>query len=79
MAEIKKSTIIEMKEKLAELTEEIQRLFPNGKGLLVYELNKADYMFIRKDFNIPQNDEKQFKIDISGTEIVFILDELLNV
>lgn len=68
-----------MKEKLAELTEEIQRLFPNGKGLLVYELNKADYMFIRKDFNIPQNDEKQFKIDISGTEIVFILDELLNV
>lgn len=67
-----------MKQKLAELTDEAQRLFPNGKCVLVYELNKADFWSLKKEFNLQNGEEKQFKLDISGTEIIFILDELLN-
>jgi len=67
-----------MKEKLAEITDSIEKLFPNGKGVLVYELNITDFQQIKTEFNIRNKSEKQFKIDISGTEIIFILDELLK-
>ena len=66
-----------MKQKLAEIVDEMQQLFPNGRGVLVFELKKPDFYSLKKDFNI-QTDEKQFKVEISGTEIIFILDELLN-
>lgn len=66
-----------MKQKLAELADEMQKLFPNSRGVIVYELKKQDFYSLRKDFNI-EGDDKQFKLDISGTEIIFILDELLN-
>jgi len=66
-----------MKQRLAELADEMQKLFPNSRGVIIYELKKEDFYSLRKDFNIEGND-KQFKLDISGTEIIFILDELLN-
>lgn len=67
-----------MKQKLAEISDEMQRLFPNGRGVVVFELKLPDFINIKKDFNV-DGDTKQFKIDISGTEIIFILDELLSV
>lgn len=67
-----------MKQKLAEISDEMQRLFPNGRGVVVFELKLPDFINIKKDFNV-NGDTKQFKIDISGTEIIFILDELLSV
>lgn len=67
-----------MKQKLAEISDEMQKLFPNGRGVVVFELKLPDFLNIKKDFNI-EGEIKQFKIDISGTEIIFILDELLNV
>ena len=68
-----------MKEKLAEIADSIEKLFPNGKGVLVFELNDKDFQELKSNFNIRNKSEKQFKIDISGTEIIFILDELLKV
>ena len=66
-----------MKEKLAQLADEMQNLFPNSRGVMVFELNKPDFYSLKKDFDI-KTDDKQFKLDISGTEIIMILDELLN-
>lgn len=68
-----------MKQKLAEVTDVVEKLFPNGKAVIVYELKKPDFLNIKKEFNILETKDNQFKIDISGTEIIFILDELLNV
>lgn len=68
-----------MKEKLAQIADEVEKLFPNGRGVIVYELKKPDFYSIKKEFNISDKGEQQFKLDISGTEIIFILDELLNV
>ena len=68
-----------MKQKLAEITDQIEKLFPKGKGVLVYELNREDFFKTKTEFNIIETIDKQFKIDISGVEIIFILDELLKV
>lgn len=68
-----------MKEKIAEITDQIEKLFPNGKGVLVYELKKDDFIKVKAEFNIVETTDRQFKIDISGTEVIFILDELLKV
>jgi hypothetical protein len=66
-----------MRQRLAELADEMQNIFPNGKGVIVFELKSPDFYSLKKEFNINTND-KQFKLDISGTEIILILDELLN-
>jgi len=68
-----------MREKLAEITDQIEKLFPNGRGVLVFELKSNDFMNVKANFNIIEIKEKQFKIDISGVEVIFILDELLKV
>lgn len=67
-----------MKQKLAKIVDDIQQLLPNGKGVVVFELNKNDFMSVQNEFGGIKMDEKQFKVDISGTEVIFILDELLN-
>lgn len=67
-----------MKKELAEITDKVQALFPNGRGVLVYELKKPDFYSLKKEFDINETENKQFKIDISGVEVIFILDELLN-
>jgi hypothetical protein len=67
-----------MKQKIAEITDYIEKLFPNGRAVLVYELKKNDFENVQKEFGIKTNSDKQFKIDISGSEVIFILDELLK-
>jgi hypothetical protein len=59
---------------LALVTEGVQSLFPQSKSVLIYELKDIDFNRIRSNFKNIKYDENQIKLDISGTEIVFILE-----
>jgi len=61
-------------EKLALLTDSTQNIFPNGKTAIIFELNKDDYNFVRINLNQFGDSQDKFKIDISGVEIIFILE-----
>lgn len=61
-------------EKLALIAESVQTLF-SGKGTIVFELPKGEYTSVINHFREVDRHHKQFTIDISGTEFVFILDE----
>jgi hypothetical protein len=65
-------------EKLALITDGIQTLFPDGKSALIIELKENDYKKIQKNFRDVDRQHKQFKIDISGVECVFVLENTLN-
>lgn len=59
---------------LALIVDGTQTLFPRSKSVLIYELNQDDFNKVRLNFRNLKIDENQIKIDISGTEIVFILE-----
>jgi hypothetical protein len=61
-------------EKLALIAESVQALF-SGKGTIVFELPKGEYSSVINHFREVDRHHKQFSIDISGTEFIFILDE----
>jgi hypothetical protein len=63
---------------LALVTEGVQSLFPESKSVLIYELKQRDFNHIRSNFKYVKYDENQIKIDISGTEIIFILEGSYN-
>jgi hypothetical protein len=63
---------------LALLTEGVQALFPKSKTVLIYELQQQDFNIVKSNFKYIKIDEKQIKLDISGTEIVFILEGSYN-
>lgn len=73
MAENKES--IEFLGRLALMTEASQQLFA-GKMSVVFELREIEYRnvisMLEKEYN---PDNKQFKVDISGTDFIFLLDE----
>jgi len=73
MAENKKST--EFLSKLALLTDAAQDLC-NGKVSIIFELNLEDFrnMYLKFEDKVDP-EKKQFKVDISGTDFIFILDE----
>ena len=73
MAEDKNTTIGEL-EKLALIAESVQTLF-SGKGTIVFELPKGEYSEVINHFREVDRHHKQFTIDISGPEFIFILDE----
>lgn len=77
MAENKES-IDGIIEKLALITDASQNLFPDGKMVIVFELKLKDFKRVQNNFRQIDHGHKQFKIDISGTEFIFILDELLK-
>lgn len=64
-------------EKFALISESVSNLYPNGKSVIVFSLNKQDFDNTKLQANII-GDTNQFKIDISGTEFIFLRDELLN-
>lgn len=64
-------------EKLALLSDASESLFPNGKMVIVFELKENDFKKVQENFRQVDKTHKQFKIDISGTEFIFLLDELL--
>lgn len=59
---------------LALIVDGIQNLYPNSKSVLIYELRFSDFEYVKNNFRNSKIDENQVKIDISGTEIVFILE-----
>lgn len=69
-----KTGIDSILENLALITEGIQNLFPTSKSVLIYELNGRDFSYVRSHFKNIKIDESQIKIDISGTEVIFILE-----
>ena len=77
MGEDKKS-IDGIIERLAIISEATDELFPNGRKVVVFELKLDDYKRVQNNFREVDHGHKQFKIDISGVEFIFLLDELLT-
>ena len=73
MAEDKKNDLGEL-EKLALITESLQTLV-KGKISVVLELNREEYIKFLNHFREIDRHHKQFSIDLSGTEFLFILNE----
>jgi hypothetical protein len=64
-------------EKLALISDGLGGILPNAKVAVVYSLNNYDFTFMKAQVNDFNSNDK-FKIDISGTEFIFLKDELLN-
>jgi hypothetical protein len=62
-------------EKLALLADGLQTLFPDGTMAIAMELNYDDYKKVQKNFRDVDRDFKQFKIDMSGIEFMFLLKD----
>ena len=67
-----------MMEKFALLADAMENIYPQGRGVVVFELNEDDFNLTQKEMLIPTNVSSQFKVDISGTEFIFLKRELLN-
>jgi hypothetical protein len=65
-------------EKFALLADAMENIYPQGRGVVVFELNEDDFNLTQKEMLIPTNVSSQFKVDISGTEFIFLKRELLN-
>lgn len=61
-------------ENLALIVDGAQKIFPAAKTVLIYEINQYNFNFVKSNFKNIKIDETQIKIDISGTEIIFILE-----
>jgi hypothetical protein len=61
-------------EKLALITDSVQTLF-KGKTTILFELPNEEYSQVISHFREIDRHHKQFTIEISGTDFVFILDE----
>jgi hypothetical protein len=73
MAENQKS--VELLTKLAMITDAVQNTI-EGKASVIFEVNQQEYEKLYLQFeNSLTEDNKQFKIDISGTDFIFLLDE----
>lgn len=59
---------------LALIVDGVQTLFPKSKSVLIYELNQDDFNNVKSNFRNLKIDDYEIKIDISGTEIIFILE-----
>jgi len=77
MAEDKKS-IDGVIEKLALIVDGVESLFPDGKVAVAIELGLTDYKKVQNNFRTIDHDHKQFMIEISNTQFMFLLDESSN-
>ena len=74
MAENQKNT--ELLNKLAMITDAAQQTV-DGKVSIVFEVKQKEYEMLYLQFeNNLTEDNKQFKVEISGTDFIFLLDEL---
>jgi hypothetical protein len=78
MAENQKS-IDGIIEKLAMIVDAADELFPDGKMLLAFELKETEFKKVQGNFREIDKSFKQFKIEMSGNDIMFLLDESLSV
>ena len=74
MAENQKS-IDGIIEKLAMIVDAADELFPDGKMLLAFELKETEFKKVQGNFREIDKSFKQFKIEMSGNDIMFLLDE----
>jgi hypothetical protein len=63
--------------KLANISDDLIKIYPNGKSVVVFSLSNEDFKNTKLQVNDFSNTE-QFKIDISGTEFIFLMDERLS-
>ena len=62
-------------EKLALVADGLQTLFPESVMAIAMELKYDDYKKVQKNFRDVDRDFKQFKIDMSGVEFMFLLKD----
>ena len=74
MAENQKS-IDGIIEKLALVADGLQTLFPDGNIAVAMELKYDDYKKVQNNFRDVDRNFTQFKIDMSGVEFMFLLNE----
>lgn len=65
-------------EKLAMVADALENIFPNGSSSVLFTLGDEEFKSVQKHFRDVDRGFKQFKIDISGIEMLFISDELLK-
>jgi hypothetical protein len=66
-------------QKFAVISDALVDMFPKAKSVVVFCLNDSDFNNTKAQVNNFDSNTTQFKIDISGTEFIFLKDELLNV
>jgi hypothetical protein len=71
-----KKNIEDILEKLTLVTEAAQDIFPEGKTILIYELDNVDFKKMQENFRKIDINKLRFKIEISGNEIVFINNKI---
>ena len=62
-------------EKLALVADGLQTLFPESVMAIAMELKYDDYKKVQKNFRDVDREFKQFKIDMSGVEFMFLLKD----
>jgi len=72
-----KESVNELIFKLANISDDLVKIYPNSKSVVVFSLSNEDFKNTKLQVNDFSNTE-QFKIDISGTEFIFLMDERLN-
>lgn len=65
-------------EKLALISDAVDSLFPEGKSAVVFQLKTEDFKKVQNNFREVDKNHKQFKIDISGIEFIFLEETSLT-
>ena len=65
-------------EKLALVSDAVDSLFPDGKSAVVFQLKNEDFKKVQNNFREVDSNHKQFKIDISGVEFIFLEETSLT-
>ena len=76
MAENKEG-VNELIAKFAIIADALVNIYPKSKSVIVFSLNDDDFDKTKLQFQDFSATE-QFKIDISGTEFIFLKEKLLN-
>lgn len=65
-------------EKLALISDAVDSLFPEGRSAVVFQLKNEDFKKVQSNFREIDREHKQFKIDISGVEFIFLEETSLT-
>ena len=62
-----------------QMSEEVIKTFLTGMFVAVFELKETEFKKVQGNFREIDKSFKQFKIEMSGNDIMFLLDESSNV
>jgi len=54
---------------IVDATQQVHR----SKSTLIFEVDKTEFEEIKKELQINPEENEKFKIDISGTEVIYLL------